>query len=349
MTDTFVQAKHFTPTSGRQIDLVVIHDMEAKEDITTAENVAKWFAGKDAPRASAHWNHDPDSSVRSVLDKDVAWGAPGANHNGLQHELAGYARQTREEWLDDPSMKIMQRAAAKVREECLAYDIPVEFVNADRLLAGARGITTHLEVTRAWHRSTHWDPGYNFPMEDVFIPMVLDHKIKDPVVAPQSHVAGTDDLLSVGSTGDVVLEWEKILVAAGYKIKADGVFDEETDKATRSYQGKLGVKKDGVVGPVTRAAFAKVLAYVAAVSRNKKTFSKSYPPFPGLSKRGSKGPKVTQVQERLRDRGWKIAVDGKFGQETEGIVRSFQMEKGLKVDGEVGPVTWDALWLSPIT
>src|SRR5688572_13889549 len=94
------QARHYTPTSGRQIDLVVLHDMEAPEKPATAENIASWFAGPNAPRASAHWCFDSNSAVRCVADKDVAWHAPGANHNGLGYEMAGYARQTGAEWLD---------------------------------------------------------------------------------------------------------------------------------------------------------------------------------------------------------------------------------------------------------
>lgn len=73
------------------------------------------------------------------------------------------------------------------------------------------------------------------------------------------------------------------------------------------------------------------------------------PPFPGYCARGSVGTAVTKVQQRLKDRGWTIVVDGDFGPATDRIVRMFQGEKGLAVDGVVGPVTWDALWNSPVT
>lgn len=73
------------------------------------------------------------------------------------------------------------------------------------------------------------------------------------------------------------------------------------------------------------------------------------PGFPGTTKKGSKGSAVTAVQARLRDRGWKIGVDGDFGSQTDSIVRQFQKEKGLQVDGIVGNRTWSALWQSPIT
>ena len=33
------------------------------------------------------------------------------------------------------------------------------------LVAGRRGITGHVEVSRAFKRSDHWDPGPGFPIE----------------------------------------------------------------------------------------------------------------------------------------------------------------------------------------
>ncbi len=73
------------------------------------------------------------------------------------------------------------------------------------------------------------------------------------------------------------------------------------------------------------------------------------PKFPGLMKRKSTGAGVRALQQRLKARGWKITVDGEFGPQTDRIVRAFQKEKGLLVDGEVGPLTWNALWTAPIT
>jgi hypothetical protein len=37
--------------------------------------------------------------------------------------------------------------------------VPVRFLSAQQLLAGEHGITTHANVTQAFHQSTHWDPG----------------------------------------------------------------------------------------------------------------------------------------------------------------------------------------------
>lgn len=69
------------------------------------------------------------------------------------------------------------------------------------------------------------------------------------------------------------------------------------------------------------------------------------PHFSGLMRRGSEGPGVRRLQTRLRALGWGIAVDGVFGPKTEGVVVAFQLQSPpLVPDGEVGPLTWDALW-----
>jgi N-acetyl-anhydromuramyl-L-alanine amidase AmpD len=158
----FIPARWFTPASRTTIDLVVFHDMEAPESMTTAENVAYYF--KTTPtKVSSHYCIDADTIVQCVDLEDVAWCAPGANHNGIHLEHAGYAKQTRAEWLDPYSTAMMQLSAKLTAALCEKYGIPVKFCNATDLKNGKRGITTHAEVTLAYRRSTHTDPGPNWP------------------------------------------------------------------------------------------------------------------------------------------------------------------------------------------
>jgi hypothetical protein len=58
---------------------------------------------------------------------------------------------------------------------------------------------------------------------------------------------------------------------------------------------------------------------------------------------------VKTWQQKMRDRGWSLSVDGCYGPESEKICRQFQSEKGLSVDGAVGPKTWSATWNAPVT
>lgn len=62
-----------------------------------------------------------------------------------------------------------------------------------------------------------------------------------------------------------------------------------------------------------------------------------------------RGSDVRTWQKRMRARGWRIKVDGAYGPRSEQVCRAFQAEKGLVVDGIVGPVTWGAAWTAPIT
>jgi hypothetical protein len=47
-------------------------------------------------------------------------------------------------------------------------------------------------------------------------------------------------------------------------------------------------------------------------------------------------------QQMMRNRGWSITVDGIYGPASANVCRQFQAEKGLSVDGVVGPQTWEA-------
>jgi len=60
---------------------------------------------------------------------------------------------------------------------------------------------------------------------------------------------------------------------------------------------------------------------------------------------------VAIYQRRMRRRGWGAIgpIDGDFGPSAEGVTRQFQGEKGLEVDGEVGPQTWKAAFELPVT
>lgn len=60
-------------------------------------------------------------------------------------------------------------------------------------------------------------------------------------------------------------------------------------------------------------------------------------------KRGDRGQAVSELQQKLVARGYKLTVDGSFGPKVEAAVRDFQEGKGLVADGIVGRATWAAL------
>ena len=180
----FKQAKWYTPVSSpaRHIQLIVLHSMEAPEKGTTAESTANYFAGGIGNRkASAHFCVDNNSIVQCVQCKDVAYAAPNANHNGIHIEMAGYAKQKREEWLDEFGKLMLANVAALCAEILMPkFKIEPTFIYAPGLKKLASnphqtGFTTHSEVSKAFNPQGHWDPGPGFPI-DYLLELIRQHK-----------------------------------------------------------------------------------------------------------------------------------------------------------------------------
>ena len=119
-----------------------------------------------------------------------------------------------------------------------------------------------------------------------------------------------------------------LLNANGAKLTMDGVFGPRTKAAVVAFQHHKGLSAAGVVQASTWRAL------VVTVHR------------------GSAGPAVRAVQDQINFRNLKdgrtLTVDGLFGPKTEASVRAFQKAMaaevtGFRVDGIVGPQTWQAL------
>lgn len=62
--------------------------------------------------------------------------------------------------------------------------------------------------------------------------------------------------------------------------------------------------------------------------------------------RGSTGENVRELQQKLKDRGYSLNVDGIYGSETVQAVKNFQKDASLKQDGIAGQKTLQALGLN---
>ena len=164
MAYPFVESPNMTPVAARKVDVVVMHTMEIAERKDAAEICSRWFR-TPVSKVSAHYCVDADTVIQCVREKDIAWHARGGNTSSIGVELAGFARQTREDWGDAYSTGLLGRAAVLVADICSRRTIPVRWLVAADLTAGRRGITGHSEVTKAFRRSDHWDPGPGFPVE----------------------------------------------------------------------------------------------------------------------------------------------------------------------------------------
>jgi N-acetyl-anhydromuramyl-L-alanine amidase AmpD len=254
-TIPFVQARNYTKGRSNKIDVLVIHTMESPEKPDTAESVASWFAGSTAPQASAHYCIDNNSVVQCVHDGDVAWHAPGANHNGLGFEHAGRAAQTKTDWNDQYSQAMLEISAKLVAEKAVENHIPAVWLRPADLRAGKRGITGHADVSNAFKRSDHHDPGTSFPIEE-YLTLVRKH-MGESFVPAQEH-RGTqkepaqNPTLKDGASGYQVKRLQRLLKQHGFDAGAiDGDFGPATAKAVKAAQKANGLKPDGIAGPLT--------------------------------------------------------------------------------------------------
>jgi peptidoglycan hydrolase-like protein with peptidoglycan-binding domain/DNA invertase Pin-like site-specific DNA recombinase len=126
---------------------------------------------------------------------------------------------------------------------------------------------------------------------------------------------------------------QRALTRRGYGLGAagtDGRFGPITDAAVRRLQADRGLAVDGIVGRHTRAALQRTVAVLAQGA--------------GMGARPS--PAVKRVQRALTRAGYRLGptgIDGRFGPITDAAVRRLQADRGLPVDGIVGPHTRAAL------
>lgn len=125
--------------------------------------------------------------------------------------------------------------------------------------------------------------------------------------------------LGTGDQGYVVETLQRILSWRGVRTYVDGDFGNATERSVRQWQAKEGLSVTGVVDDTTWESLLPKL------------------------KKGSSGDAVTAMQQVLAERGYSLEVDGDFGKQTDRVVREFQSDRGLTVDGVVGPITWAAL------
>ena len=145
-------------------------------------------------------------------------------------------------------------------------------------------------------------------------------------------------MLRLGSSGAAVAEVRARLahlglcndLPAGLDID-HVVFDDDLDRAVRTFQQERGITVDGIVGPDTFRRLDearwqlgdRVLSYV-----------------PGHMMGGDD---VTQLQRRLTELGFNPGrPDGIFGPDTDAALREFQAGVGVSPDGTCGPETFRA-------
>ena len=95
---------------------------------------------------------------------------------------------------------------------------------------------------------------------DEFLEQTIDEEIFDRAIeeaiadllTPSS--ASKKPILRRGSRGPAVVELQKLLTKAGFRLQADGIFGSKTDAAVRRFQRSRVLYIDGIVGKNTWAA-----------------------------------------------------------------------------------------------
>lgn len=277
MAIQMIQATNYRRGRSRKVRLAVIHTMEVKETSGAAEWCAGYFRGSKAPKASAHYYVDADSTIQGVLERDTAFAAPGANADGIQIEHAGYAKQTATDWADAYSLAMLRDQSAPLMAGiCARHGIPIRHLTDAQLRAGEAGLIGHVQASRVYKLSSHWDPGTSFPWDD-YLTWVRNAaanrnapaSIVRPAAAPTSgpteprgpfplaagHWYGVDDGTARSHSGKRAADRFAIgLIQNKVKVTNDGRFGPATARAVRDWQKTHGLVADALVGKTTWAA-----------------------------------------------------------------------------------------------
>ncbi len=121
----------------------------------------------------------------------------------------------------------------------------------------------------------------------------------------------------------------------------DGKFGQNMYNAVLRFQRQHGLTADGVIGPQTWNRIVTVDNNLSGGG-----FTAVTTRYPGyVLSRGATGDYVRFVQSYMNAAPGMtpVRIDGIFGTDTERLVRAFQARYALKVDGRVGPQSWDAM------
>lgn len=335
------------------------------------------------PAYCPHFMIDPMGTGRRIQHVRLDWsacalrgGQGGYQTNrarAIQMEICGYAKDA-ENWPDNALWQI-----ADVIADCILAGYPINPDNtpdsstlrgtlattsAPQRMSGPAfhafdGIGAHVYVPF----QDHWDAGkLNSRQVAAYVKDILAGHGRTIVPKATTTIATTvvttPGYLIKGMTGGLVAQLQQLLAGVGYTAGAtgsDGIFGASTETALKAFQKAAGLTVDGIAGPATSAA----LSARYAVINNKPaipapaTPASGYPAWPGrylvLRDPLMTGGDITTWQRQMIARGWPIVADGAYGKQSEQAAEKFQKEKGLTVDGIIGPQSWNATWVAPVT
>lgn len=200
--------------------LLVIHTSEGSEGQASAENLGAYMTmpgdrpGSNGPYGSSYqYVTDTDRVLPATPDDVVSYSAAGANHDGIHICIPGRANQTRAQWLDPVSRAYIYQAACVMVDKAAEHDIPLTRLTVAQVRDGARGYCGHHDVSLAFGKSTHTDPGAQFPWD------VLADDIASLTEDDMQYVPDLRRLIDTRNLGGKVQPGQVVTVG----VKAPGV------------------------------------------------------------------------------------------------------------------------------
>lgn len=172
---------HDSGTGNLPIRRIVIH-CTAGSDGKGSTGTCAYFRQEEAG-GSAHYITDANLTIQPARLNVVCWHAPPNSHSVGIEMCCSLSNLGKGHWTLDSHVKMMERTAKLTAELCLYLDIPVVRLTVAQVKAGNMGICGHVDVSKAFGQSSHWDPGPYFPW-DTFMAMVRAwvKKLTTPVV-----------------------------------------------------------------------------------------------------------------------------------------------------------------------
>lgn len=164
--------RYHSGESNHPVKVVVIHSAVIPCEPGRARQLGEWNKS-GATKGSWHYATDPAETIQCSYDRFVCH-ADGWNDHHIAIEMADWpgpwpeGSRTKRWWINlkrvwrwrGKNHQMMLRRTAKLTAQlCLANGLPIKFLSAAALKRGERGVTTHANVTAAYKRSVHWDPG----------------------------------------------------------------------------------------------------------------------------------------------------------------------------------------------
>jgi len=244
---------------------LVIHTSEQGAEFENSAEGLCAFIGTPATStnvASYHYVIDTDKVFPLVRDDYRAHAAGGGNSQGLHICFPGKAAQTPAEWHDAISTAQLEQCARWLADKSQEYRIPLSRLDPQDLVEGNKGVCGHVDVTNAFHQSTHTDPGVNFPYDEVINRAAELRFGSEPIPDPPEDRPVVLDLafLRPGNSHPDVVTLKSLLKK---KFGQGGIamigpwrntYGTAAVAGVRNVQTALGLTVDGVVGPVTWAA-----------------------------------------------------------------------------------------------